>query len=302
MMNIFMFVFIFLVKVVDDSFESPRKKQKLEPGLPVESSSCRKDTVTLKLASQKIIRCRKTVLTTHSVVFEKMLSQEFIESKGPFVPILDVEEEAFTVMLHFLSGCTVRLDHYFSCKENCPLSVVKVNTKNTLGHKENPPEQIVKSEFENQETEKAAVHTNEALDSTIAPAGKFNVQTEGDQSETEENPELPSKQLEERGNWKFAFDLLSCSERFFIDELKKHCEQYLLGEITAENVVDMYMLSTWHGSKLLAQTTLVYLLTMVNCPKLRTKYFMEILRSHEKEVFLSQIQKMIFEYFNREIT
>lgn len=306
--------------MVDESIESPAKKIKID------STPCCKedeeDVVKIRFKSQNVIRFQRSILIKHSIVFEKMLSQEFIEAKEPFIFILDVNEEAFTVMLHFLAGCSVWLDSYetncdkHQCRLSSKISNIKTLTslkskgyseedteycndrrKSCSGICSNPgPETRISGDDEEEETG--------VVGSSLKYSKQFSEDCQSKVFIREDDHSIHNDQSKvvEKKKWKFAFDLLSCSERFFVDELKTYCEQYLLGEITAENVVDLYMLSTWHRSNLLAENTLVYILTMVKCPKLRTEYFIEILQSHEKGNFVNQVQSLLSQYFNQEVS
>jgi len=87
--------------------------------------------------------------------------------------------------------------------------------------------------------------------------------------------------------WHFAMDLLACSERFFVDELKRACELYLRSRLSNKNIGEIFILSCWHSSRDLSRDVCLFLMTRVDCPMYRCKYFAEILCSHEKEAFLS---------------
>ena len=104
---------------------------------------------------------------------------------------------------------------------------------------------------------------------------------------------LPHDDKSVSEQWRFTMDLLSCAERFFVHVLKERCEDLLVGELSDENVVEIYLLSRWNNCDILTTESVIHLLTKVRCPKLRTQFFMEILLSHEKDHFLDQIDLIL---------
>ncbi|XP_066932673.1 armadillo repeat-containing protein 5-like [Clytia hemisphaerica] len=104
------------------------------------------------------------------------------------------------------------------------------------------------------------------------------------------------KNVEELGDteqWRFTMDLLSCAERFFVHLLKERCEDLLVGELSDQNVVEIYLLSRWNNCEILTTESVIHLLTKVRCPKLRIQFFMEILMSHEKDNFLDLVDTIL---------
>ena len=97
---------------------------------------------------------------------------------------------------------------------------------------------------------------------------------------------------EEKTQWRFVMDLLACAERFFVHDLKTLCEKFLSKELSDENVGEVFLLSCWNNCEILIGESLLYLLTKLKCPKLRTQYFAEVLLSHEKNNFLERIKSL----------
>lgn len=94
----------------------------------------------------------------------------------------------------------------------------------------------------------------------------------------------------ERTQWRFIMDLLIIAERFCVHDLSKLCENFLSGTLSDENAGEVFMLSCWYNCEKLINDSLRYVLTNTRCPKYRTKYFAEILLSHEKDTFLKKIE------------
>ena len=258
--------------------------------------------VFFKLPSGIIVPCESKYLKTHSQVFERMLSQTYIDSKQTFILISDINEKAFLKLIHFMCGCRVRLDVYSQCEGICLHDLKYGNTfEENKSMEQNKQSEMSVGE---QSIESVVIQLNNKMDKTCeGKVGEmlFPTQPMGEVSEEEkfvtaENHSI--LQVEE--STIFGIQLLGCSERFFVDELKLKCENLLMSITCEENVVDLFLLSLLQNSFLLKNYTFNYLLTSINSPMVRTKCFAELLYSNEKNAFLGYLRSEFVKRLHRQ--
>lgn len=206
----------------DDHEEPPVKRKRME-------SSLEETKVTLLLPSGKTIVCNREKLRSSSVVFDRMLNSVYVESRKDSITISEINENAFTTLIHYLHGCEIRLDKFCKC-DSCLYP-----------------------------------YQNNTIDDNVVMSS----------------------------DWRFTMDLLSCCERFFVDKLKPCCEVFLRHEISNDNVGEIFLFSCRYNSQWLTKLSLVFLLSKLDCPKLRCQYFTEILKSDEKETLVRQIKSLV---------
>ena len=264
------FVSLFIDETNLPDYTPSVKRQKLDNDM--------KNYIRLMMSSGKVFKCEAKFLNENSNVFSSMLSTEYSDFKQPHISIMNIDENAFEQMLHFVCGCSIRLDEYPSClnPETCKVKVICPTTI------ENSSSFICNNAKEDMNPETNLEDFKTDINSTINAYKQ-------DLLQIQPLCNVPVRML----NTEYASALLVCSDRFFVDDLKNQCERYLMCNIHNKNVVDLMLLAIRHRSNKLLKQSLAYLLSSCECPLLRSQNFAELLYSTEKSVFIENIKFLL---------
>lgn len=277
---------------------SNTKRQKLDQNI-----------IRLKMSSGKVFECEERFLNDNSNVFSSMFSAHYTDFLQPHVSIIDIDENAFEQMLHFLCGCSIRLDEYPSClnpevckvktkyptkTDNC-FDLTSINAKELETNLKDKKSKTITTNLcikqEKSETFITNSYKQEEKDQLLQEEKEIITTNMYKQDCTQIEPlcNVPIGTL----NTQYASALLICSDRYLVDDLKNQCEKYLMCNIHDKNVVDLMLLAIRHRSNKLLKQSLAYLLSSCECPLLRSQNFAELLYSSEKLTFIDNIKCLL---------
>lgn len=244
--------------------------------------------VCFKLPSGKILTCSSSKLCLHSAVFERMLSRDYVDADQPYVSFADVHEDAFVKMIHYMHGCIVQFNSDM-CKD-CQMESVISQTESFSNQMES-----VSSDESN-----SCLNANNVILETPVKChpAVVSTPTESLKRRWASSPTPPFRD-QNMGCDNLVRELLICCERFFVDSLKYRCEIYLINTLSKDTVVECVLLSFMNRASVLLRHSLIYLLTDVKCPLVRVTCFAELLHSHERDAFLSEVTVMLREGYER---
>jgi len=309
---------------LDDEYEPPTKRRKA-----ISADKSNIYDLTFKLNSGRFIKCKQSSLVQHSLLFERMLSTRYVDVEQPFISITDVDDTSFIKMLHYLHGCSIAMNSSCSrCKqcsyneefeydpqdnsnsENVVHTSHSANVKlvditqrpnilppsaNNTAIKEGnlPVVELIETELEGDKTDTKFEHAATLSDISSESCSKTLPIKAKAYQDTLTNINSFSNYFITDSSIANVLHLYTCAEKFFVDQLKNACENYLVQLIDSSTLVEILLLAFRHSKTNLVSHCLNYLLIGLDSPKDRVQCFTEILYTQEKKQFLANLKDFI---------
>lgn len=193
-----------------DTIEPQSKKRKLVKKKTKEPSKL----IVFELPSGKTVLCASTQLITHSRVFERMLSHSYIDSSKTCIKISDINENAFIKLIHYFCGCELKLDDSLSCRGVCLYNLIYRNASDEC------PDMIQKESYiTSTQSSTSSIDSSLSFSANSATPTTLNLEELQCNDISEETVDIHNISMQLAPTSMCVMDLLSCSERFFVENL-----------------------------------------------------------------------------------